>query len=204
LAKRGKSKWYGLKGHIQNFTLMSDLELHFVNDGYIGLCNVGNRWTNVCGLFRRSHEAPSAPGDFLEHFQREPSIQNRLLDACWQQESLVATAGLPIEHDEDGEPGQFAVGDAFSMIPPFTGNGMSLAIESALLAVSPLVNYARDAVSWSETTTAYQSARHSRFHHRIRFARRVQKLLVSQPFKSALSLFINFTPLWRSVFSATR
>src|SRR5262249_5896975 len=50
VAKRGKYKWYGLKGHMQNVKLASDLELHFVADGYIGLCNIGSRGVNICGL----------------------------------------------------------------------------------------------------------------------------------------------------------
>jgi len=40
------------------------------------------------------------------------------------------------------------LGDAWGMIPPFTGNGMSMAFESAELAVEPLVQYAEGACDW--------------------------------------------------------
>jgi 2-polyprenyl-6-methoxyphenol hydroxylase-like FAD-dependent oxidoreductase len=43
-----------------------------------------------------------------------------------------------------------AIGDACAMIPPFTGNGMAMAFQSAAIALEPLTRYARRELSWSD------------------------------------------------------
>ena len=40
------------------------------------------------------------------------------------------------------------------MIAPFTGNGMSMAFESAEIAISPLAAYARQEIQWGDAQRA--------------------------------------------------
>ena len=47
-------------------------------------------------------------------------------------------------------PGVLAVGDACGMIPPFAGNGMSMAFEAAAQAANPLTEFAAGRVDWEE------------------------------------------------------
>src|SRR5262245_2434026 len=45
--------WFGLKVHARNLPLQADLEMHTIEDGYVGLTRLPNDEVDVCGLFRR-------------------------------------------------------------------------------------------------------------------------------------------------------
>src|SRR5258705_138410 len=51
--------WFGLKVHARNLPLQADLEMHIVQNGYVGLTRLPNNQVDVCGLFRRSSSRTS-------------------------------------------------------------------------------------------------------------------------------------------------
>jgi flavin-dependent dehydrogenase len=52
-------RWYGLKAHARNVALEADLEMHFGDNCYVGLCRLADGEVNVCGLFRhRTQDSP--------------------------------------------------------------------------------------------------------------------------------------------------
>ncbi len=116
-----KWKWYGLKAHATNVEQQSDLELHFIDNGYIGLCRVGANTTNICGLFRRSKEGEARTCTFLEHFTGVTTLRDRLKNVAWDESSFASVSGLPMEEGGNLSSENLAVGDALSMMPPFTG-----------------------------------------------------------------------------------
>jgi len=69
------------------------------------------------------------------------------------------------------------LGDAYSVIPPFTGNGMSIALESAEIAFEPILNYAHSQATWESTTHCLQTTFASRFNSRLRAARALHPFL---------------------------
>jgi len=139
--------WTGLKAHLVNFEPNADLELHFSDEGYVGISRLPGG-ANICALVRESF--PS------ENFRKDPaSVFRRLLnaEACTRfaaaeidPRSCCAVAGISFRHKVAND--ECCVGDAIQMIPPFTGNGMSLAVESAFFAAEPLVNYAVGTLDW--------------------------------------------------------
>lgn len=64
-------------------------------------------------------------------------------------------------------PHGIRIGDAGAMIPPFTGNGMAMAFQSAAVALEPLRRFALGAASWPETCHATHTALRSRFRMRL-------------------------------------
>ena len=57
-------------------------------------------------------------------------------------ESLLGVSAFRLGHQAPADEGeQLRLGDAFSMIPPFTGNGMTMAFQSAQIALQPLIDY---------------------------------------------------------------
>ena len=56
-AEEGGWRWYGLKVHARNVHLSADLEMHGGRDSYVGVSQVEDGETNVCGLFRRKVSA---------------------------------------------------------------------------------------------------------------------------------------------------
>ena len=71
-----------------------------------------------------------------------------------------------------------AVGDAAAMIPPFTGNGMTMALQSALAAVEPVQAWSEGRVSWHEAGERIRQAQAASFDRRLRWARAMQGVLL--------------------------
>jgi flavin-dependent dehydrogenase len=98
-----------------------------------------------------------------------------LADATWDEESFSSVAGLML--NRQSSESQFAIGDAAAMIPPLTGNGMSMAFESAEVAFEPLLRFSRRQVSWEECLRIQATAWDLHFSARLRWAAFVQSLL---------------------------
>ena len=175
--RKKRGRWIGLKIHALNADI-DGLEMHVGKRGYIGLCGVENGRTNCCGLFRVDKSAKGSGSELVENYLRV----NDLLDLAssfqgWEKDesSFSATAGFSFGGQE--QVGNFCVGDASYLIPPFTGNGMSMALESAWLAGPWLVKYARGEVTWEQAVSAYESECNVYFKKRMKLSGAMQPLL---------------------------
>lgn len=168
-----RSDWIGLKLHCKDLETSADLELHLGQQGYVGLSKIEDGRVNVCGLFKQRPQLKAKRADwlcrYLEHSGLGP-VAERLRAAAIQPESHCGVAGVEFSRIPSAADHQVLLGDAYSVIPPFTGNGMSIALESAELAFPTLLAFARDDLSWSQTTTKINRAQHSAFASRLRAA----------------------------------
>jgi len=62
------------------------------------------------------------------------------------------------------------LGDACATIPPFTGNGLAMALQGAGLAVAPLLAYASGDSGWEEAARTIASTQRARFRRRLALA----------------------------------
>jgi menaquinone-9 beta-reductase len=167
---RRVSGWIGLKCHFRNLPLTHDLEMHVGRDGYVGLARIEDGRVNVCGLFRK-REASGTKGVML--FRRYLwdlgliDLSRRLEEAVPDPSSLCGVTGLSFATHENGN---FSIGDAAAMIPPFTGNGMSMALEAAFHALHPLVDYAEGRTSWSDASRRNRKQASKAFGRRLQVA----------------------------------
>ncbi len=87
-------------------------------------------------------------------------LANQLQSADLDPGSLLGVSAFQLgrqsetSHPEDG---RLSLGDSYAMIPPFTGNGMTMAFQSAEIALQPLLNYAADGSTWQETVDTIRS-----------------------------------------------
>ena len=149
-------RWIGLKAHVRGLAMEADLEMHAGTNGYAGLAGVEDGWVNVCGLFRIDRTLEAKGPDLLTAYLAaggHPLLAEQLRAAEWRQGSFSAVAGFELGK-QPAVPGLLCLGDAESMIPPFTGNGMSMAFQAADAAVETLV-------AWSHGGTCWESSRHS-------------------------------------------
>lgn len=162
------SPWLGLKLHARDLPLARGLEVHLGEDCYVGLTPVETGAVNVCGLFRRRPLRQRGPGLLLEylHAARLPALAERLRRAAIDADSVCAVAAVAFDRRVPAAT-QIRLGDAAAMIPPFTGNGMAMAFQSAELALNPLLAYARCELTWAETCRATQAALRARFRVRL-------------------------------------
>jgi flavin-dependent dehydrogenase len=203
-------RWYGVKAHAEGLALEADLEMHFGRRGYVGICRVESGRANVCGLFREAPASRPGPRDLAAQFGDglDPALRQRLEAATWDPASVCTVGGLPLHvglpDSRDASAG-CAIGDAAVMIPPLTGNGMSMALESAAMAVEPLVDYAAGRRSWEECRRAVAVREHALFRRRLRWANLLHRVLFQGGAgRLLLAAAVRSPVLWGLCFRATR
>jgi 2-polyprenyl-6-methoxyphenol hydroxylase-like FAD-dependent oxidoreductase len=188
--RRSRSPWLGLKIHARDVTLTRDLELHLGDHAYVGLARVEDGSVNVCGLFRRRALCAKGPNLLLGYLQAAglTALAARLATSELAADSFCAVAAVSFDRRVIAPPpGRMCLGDTCAMIPPFTGNGMAMAFQSAETALPPLLAYARGAAAWSDTCEVISRALRRRFRLRLASAAAVHPFLFSPPRQRVLS-----------------
>ncbi|MSU58965.1 MAG: hypothetical protein EXS35_12495 [Pedosphaera sp.] len=214
------ARWFGLKAHARNVTLTADLEMHVAPNGYVGLCRVNGGAVNVCGLFRRLPPASGEVNGSFSHFAKCENtsdwrrifcgsagspVHRRLAAAEFDEASFCAVAGLSLQPHRAAERAECCVGDAVTMIPPVTGNGMSMAFESAELAMEPLSAWSRGELSWKNAQQTIANHCDAAFAQRLAWARRLQTLVLSPSLQRPLVFLAGRSGFfWRWWFARTR
>lgn len=147
--------WIGLKIHLSDLTLAADLELHLGRRAYVGLTPIEGGRVNLCGLFHRDNldSKPRDPaGVLIAHLHGAglDHLVTRLSKATLHANSRCAVAGLDYRHSP-ADAATAGLGDHASLIPPFTGHGMTIALQSARLALDPLIAWSRHEQDWPTT-----------------------------------------------------
>lgn len=171
-----QSPWIGLKQHFRDLPLQADLEVHFGRHAYVGLTRVENSTVNVCGLFARPLPGGRAPLLDALRSRGLGELADRLHRAGGLEGTACAVAGL-----DYGVPsgGAAAIGDQGGLIPPFTGHGMTVALQSAALALDPLESWSRGRSTWSEAAADLQAGLRRLFGRRIAWARIMHPWILS-------------------------
>jgi flavin-dependent dehydrogenase len=179
----------GLKGHFEGIDLEGFLEMHIGEGGYVGLTPVtadGSR-VNVCGLFQRGPRDRRV-NPLIDALRQSglTRLAERLEEATMDPKSLTGISGLAL--GQQAAPTELlTLGDAERMIPPFTGNGMSMAFEAAECAVEPLADYAAGELAWSATREKVEVALRERFQTRIKLALILHQALTRAAGRAALT-----------------
>lgn len=194
-----KGKWLGLKAHIKGLEPTTDLEMHTGPRGYLGITQIEDGWCNVCGLFEIDRSVHASHQQLLVEYLRQNGnhlLADRLGHAEWRDGSFCAVAGFDLGR-QPATPGILSLGDSHAIIPPFTGNGMSMAFQSVEIAMPHLVAYARGDIEWSAAVQRIESMLHrffrkrltaSRWLHPWLFRRASRQLLKHAPINPMLNL----------------
>jgi flavin-dependent dehydrogenase len=194
----------GMKGHWGNLETRADLELHMGRNAYVGLSKVENGDVNVCGLFENI-----AKGNFDSRLTRFNAtleehglsyLADRLSDAGHRAESLCCVSGLHYKNPERNP--LTTLGDRHRQIPPFTGNGMTIAIESAAAVLPLAIDYAKGSLPWDAFHQQSDSLLNTQFKHRYRTANFLHPFLLYPSLQSILTFLaksnlIPFPTLYR-------
>lgn len=186
-----RSGWIGLKVHCLGLETEADLELHLGRNGYVGLSAVEDGRVNVCALFKQNPELRAKREDLLAHYLTDSgigSVAQRLAAAETVPGSHSGVAGVEFSRIPSKEDAAIFLGDAYSLIPPFTGNGMSIALESAELAYPILKEYSCGTVEWAVAASRINASLHQTFDRRLRAARKLHPWLHSNMGQRALTM----------------
>lgn len=181
--RQSKPKWLGLKAHYLNLRLEAGLEMHLGNGGYVGLTRVEDGRVNVCALLPAAKLAGNK-ADFLPGQLREiglHEVASRLERAKVDEASVTGVTHFTTGwQPAANEPGNLVLGDSHSMIPPFTGAGMSMAFESAAQSLPFLIAYSKGETDWLPTASAIQIRLKQHFKKRLWWANVVHRALLSK------------------------
>jgi flavin-dependent dehydrogenase len=192
-----RSRWMGLKQHFRALELTDDLELHLGRDCYVGLARVESGVVNVCGLF------PRGPGSLTRKCRAAgmPALAARLEAAVPVEDSFCAVAGLDYRAPRT-PPGTVSLGDHRGLIPPFTGHGMTIALQSAAAALPHLEEWSQGRAAWDRTCARIAHDLRRRFARRLAWGRVLHPWLLHPPRRRwVLALhrtgLLPFHPLYR-------
>jgi 2-polyprenyl-6-methoxyphenol hydroxylase-like FAD-dependent oxidoreductase len=158
-------------------------------------------------LFLRRAAARVPALDELALLRGKPGsvLSERLASADFDTDSVCAVAGLSLAPHRAAARAECCVGDALTMIPPVTGNGMSMAFESAAMALAPLTAYSRAQIKWLQAQQSLACACDERFGRRLAWARFLQWLMFAPALRSSLGApVLRSDWLWRMMFTKTR
>ncbi len=165
---RAGSSWLGLKQHFHQLDLREDLELHLGRGAYVGLTRIEGPTVNVCGLFPRPGRGEACGLIDRVRAAGLASLALRLESAIPVEASACAVAGL--DYGRPASP-TAALGDHHGLIPPFTGHGMTVALQGAALAARRLEPWARGRSAWDETLALLRQDLNRRFARKLAWGR---------------------------------
>jgi menaquinone-9 beta-reductase len=132
-------------------------------------------------------------------------LRQRLTGADIDPASFCSVAGLSLRPQRAVDRSECVIGDALTMIPPVTGNGMSMAFEAAELALAPLAAFSRGEMAWPQARQRIARACDDAFAERLRWAGWLHWMMFTPVLRTALgSLVLSSDRLWRTMFARTR
>ena len=171
----------GLKMHLRlpadrASTLARRVELFMLDRAYVGLELVEDGIANLCLVMAREQAAQLGPGwpALRDHLAAaHAQLAARLEGATPQFDkplAVVCPDGGHI-HDES-DPAAYRIGDRLAHIPPFTGDGMAIAVASGALAAEHILA--------GQSPAVYLDAARALTAKPIRLAAMVSKLAASR------------------------
>ena len=182
--KSDRREWIGLKAHFHGLETREDLELHIGGAGYVGISKVENERTNVSGLFKLNKSCKGQKLELLLSYIQASgltALADRLRSVEADEDSFCGVTALDFKRYLNS-PSEFCLGDAQGMICPFTGNGMSIALESAELATAPLIEFSKGETSWSKAIREYNHMASRKFAGRLHASTQLHPFIYRKPF----------------------
>jgi flavin-dependent dehydrogenase len=171
---------FGFKRHYFAARQPDAIELHSFRRGYLGVNAIEGGLTNICGLVHASRlTGHKGRWDaFVETIRGEEPQLDELYarhepaqDGFLSSEPVIFRARSPVEG------GVFMIGDASGVIDPLTGNGMAMAVQSALLLAPMLIRLLESPKERPRIEREYRRRHRAMFAPRIAWSRRVASLL---------------------------
>lgn len=173
---------FGFKRHYlsPNAEPRNTIDLYAFTKGYLGVNAIEGDLTNICGLVHASRLAGHKGrwDAFIEAIRREhPRLEQLYAQHEPAQDGYLSSEPVIFRARSAVEGGVFMIGDASGVIDPLTGNGMAMAIQSALVAAPMLIRVLESPARRGAIEAEYRRAHRAMFTPRILWSRRVASLL---------------------------
>ncbi len=177
------TNWVGIKYHVKSQLLKKDLiSLHTFKNGYCGMSKIENDAFCICYLMRGENLRNRTIHQSEELFLfKNPFIKEVFTQSEFIYDQPLAISQISFQDKSKNEKQALMLGDAAGLIAPLCGNGMSMAMHSALLA-SQIKNKAHYPSQWKKE-----------FNQRIKLGRFVQYIFGRT---GVMSIFIQLAHLF--------
>jgi menaquinone-9 beta-reductase len=177
---------FGFKRHYeraQGVAPTSSIDLYSFRGGYLGVNVVEGDVTNICGLVHASRLTGHKGRweTFIPLLRNEePRLDELYGSHRPAQQEYLTSEPVIFRARSAVERGIFMIGDASGIIDPLTGNGMAMAVQSALIVAPSILDVLARPSGRAEAEREY-SARHGKFFSRRIAWSRSAALLMSRP-----------------------
>ena len=172
------SPYMGVKYHVKTDFSRDTVALHNFKGGYCGINAVEGGIFNICYLTRR--ESVKRAGS-LEAMEAQVLKANPQLAQVWNNADFIFEKPLVINEVSFATKGPvedhiLMCGDAAGMIAPLCGNGMAMAIRSAIMLSNLLIEASHAGWSREHIERIYAQRWNREFRKRLAIGRTIQKL----------------------------
>jgi flavin-dependent dehydrogenase len=174
--------YVGIKSHYTRSDSDAAVDLYFFHGGYIGLSPVEEGRMNVAALiagssFRRLGGAGAVQTVLERAAARIPALRKRLEHATIIPGTQASTFPVNVTSRLNAWNELPCIGDALAVIPPFCGDGMSMALRSAELC-APLANdYLSGYCTGTEWRNVYTRLIEQQFTDALKWGSRFERIL---------------------------
>lgn len=191
-----KSPWLAVKMHY-HYEMPDDLVgLHAFNGGYAGLSKVENDKVNLCYL--ATYESFKAFKD-VDAFNQQVLSQNKKLDhflrhatACWDKPITISQ--ISFDQKKPVENNIMMIGDTAGLIHPLCGNGMAMAIHSAILASQSITPFLEEKINRKQALDHYTKKWNHHFKSRLKTGRWLQTILLNPSYTKIAYRLLGWFP----------
>lgn len=195
----GKEKWIGIKAHFREANPPASVDLYFFDGGYCGVTPMAADTVNACAMVRAD-----IARTLEEVLARHPALERRSRE--WRPLfSPLTTSGLHFHPPETTAGGLLLAGDAAAFIDPYTGDGISLALQSGTMAARALQPYFAGKGTLQEAQERYRSSYFRHLSRAFRHSAWIRRALTAPPWiRSAVIRLAGIGPIARTLVGGTR
>lgn len=171
--------WVGIKYHVASTFPEDRIKLHNFPGGYCGISRVNEGRTTLCYLVRGDRLLEA--GGQIRQLETTVLYQNPILKNYFESfpslyDTPKAISQVNFEPRPVIESHILLAGDSAGLIPPLTGNGMSMALRSSTLAVPLICSFLDGKSTREQLENSYRKQWKSTFGTRLATGRLVQSL----------------------------
>ncbi|TXK73863.1 NAD(P)/FAD-dependent oxidoreductase [Paenibacillus sp. N3.4] len=194
---KATNTYMGVKSHYTGIEMEQVVELYFFDGGYLGISPIEGGRVNAAALLKQEtfkHTEKSILGLIEAASRKNPKLHQRMANALPVLGTQSAVAPVNLERKPltwDRIP---YVGDASMMIPPLCGDGMSMALRSALICAPLASRYLGGEISLDRWQQEYSQSIKREFKRPLQWGRFLQWSLGVPILPRALLVAAHVTP----------
>jgi flavin-dependent dehydrogenase len=202
-----KSPWLAVKAHYQAEHPKDLVSLHNFPGGYCGVSQVEKNIVNACYIV--NYDSFKLYKNIAEH-RKQVLYQNPYLKNLFDQGSMLFEAPMSIsqvsfEKKEQVKDHILMIGDTAGLIHPLCGNGMGMAMNSAMICAELIASYLEDKMgSRAALEQAYTLQWHTQFNRRISTGKLLSGILL-KPLAAdiVMKVLVNYPGLFKPMIRMT-